>query len=80
NEEISALQTLLIRVQNTIESDRKIRQSRALANSIAHEMRNPLAQVQLQFEALKQHIDSNASDDKIRSDIEKGQAAIQRGR
>ncbi|MCV5216733.1 hypothetical protein OFC53_36465, partial [Escherichia coli] len=59
---------------------RKIRQSRALANSIAHEMRNPLAQVQLQFEALKQHIDSNASDDKIRSDIEKGQAAIQRGR
>ncbi|KIT43202.1 chemotaxis protein CheY, partial [Vibrio parahaemolyticus 49] len=31
NEEISALQTLLIRVQNTIESDRKIRQSRALA-------------------------------------------------
>ncbi|MCA2441911.1 MULTISPECIES: histidine kinase dimerization/phospho-acceptor domain-containing protein, partial [Vibrio] len=80
NEEISALQTLLIRVQNTIESDRKIRQSRALANSIAHEMRNPLAQVQLQFEALKQHIDSNASDDKIISDIEKGQAAIQRGR
>ncbi len=80
NEEISALQTLLIRVQNTIESDRKIRQSRALANSIAHEMRNPLAQVQLQFEALKQHIDSNASDYKIRSDIEKGQAAIQRGR
>ncbi|MDF4793464.1 histidine kinase dimerization/phospho-acceptor domain-containing protein, partial [Vibrio parahaemolyticus] len=80
NEEISALQTLLIRVQNTIESDRKIRQSRALANSIAHEMRNPLAQVQLQFEALKQHIDSNASDEKIRSDIEKGQAAIQRGR
>ena len=42
NEEISALQTLLTRVQSTIEADRRIRQSRALANSIAHEMRNPL--------------------------------------
>ncbi|MDG2932706.1 hybrid sensor histidine kinase/response regulator, partial [Vibrio parahaemolyticus] len=43
NEEISALQTLLVRIQSTIEADRKVRQSRALANSIAHEMRNPLS-------------------------------------
>lgn len=80
NEEISALQTLLTRVQSTIEADRHIRQSRALANSIAHEMRNPLAQVQLHFEILKQHIDSQASAKQLKRDIENGQAAIQRGR
>ena len=80
NEEISAVQTLLTRVQSTIEADRRIRQSRALANSIAHEMRNPLAQVQLQFEALKQHIENHAPVEKIKLDIENGQAAIQRGR
>ncbi|EMB9230060.1 hybrid sensor histidine kinase/response regulator [Vibrio harveyi] len=80
NEEISALQTLLTRVQSTIEADRRIRQSRALANSIAHEMRNPLAQVQLQFEALKQHIESQAPTEQILVDIENGQTAIQRGR
>ncbi len=78
NEEISALQTLLTRVQSTIEADRRIRQSRALANSIAHEMRNPLAQVQLQFEALKQHIESQAPTEQILVDIENGQTAIQR--
>lgn len=80
NEEISALQTLLTRVQSTIEADRRIRQSRALANSIAHEMRNPLAQVQLHFEILKQHIDNQAPAKQILIDIENGQAAIQRGR
>jgi two-component system autoinducer 1 sensor kinase/phosphatase LuxN len=80
NEEISALQTLLTRVQSTIEADRRIRQSRALANSIAHEMRNPLAQVQLHFEVLKQHIDNQAPAKQILLDIENGQAAIQRGR
>jgi two-component system, autoinducer 1 sensor kinase/phosphatase LuxN len=80
NEEISALQTLLTRVQSTIEADRRIRQSRALAHSIAHEMRNPLAQVQLHFEILKQHIDSQTSAQQIKLDIENGQAAIQRGR
>ena len=80
NEEISALQTLLTRVQSTIEADRRIRQSRALANSIAHEMRNPLAQVQLHFEILKQHIESQAPAKQIHLDIENGQAAIQRGR
>ncbi|HDM8233017.1 TPA: hybrid sensor histidine kinase/response regulator [Vibrio campbellii] len=80
NEEISAVQTLLTRVQSTIEADRRIRQSRALANSIAHEMRNPLAQVQLQFEALKQHIENHAPVEQIKLDIDNGQAAIQRGR
>ncbi|WP_410958540.1 histidine kinase dimerization/phospho-acceptor domain-containing protein, partial [Salmonella sp. LS2020043sal] len=79
NEEISALQTLLTRVQSTIEADKRIRQSRALANSIAHEMRNPLAQVQLHFEVLKQHIDNQAPAKQIQLDIESGQAAIQRG-
>ncbi|MGR5194628.1 response regulator [Vibrio rotiferianus] len=80
NEEISALQTLLNRVQSTIEADRKIKQSRALANSIAHEMRNPLAQVQLQFEKLKQHIEKKSDESETLHDIEKGQSAILRGR
>ncbi len=79
NEEISALQTLLTRVQSTIEADRNVRQSRALAHSIAHEMRNPLTQVQLQFEILAQHIDSQLSSETLKRDIDKGQAAIQRG-
>ncbi|MGP8307650.1 hybrid sensor histidine kinase/response regulator [Vibrio sp. YIC-376] len=80
NEEISALQTLLTRVQSTIETDREVRQSRALAHSIAHEMRNPLTQVQLQFEELAQHIESGTSLKELKGDIDKGQAAIQRGR
>lgn len=80
NEEISALQTLLTRVQSTIEADRKVRQSRALAHSIAHEMRNPLTQVQLQFEVLTQHIESQFPSETLKGDINKGQAAIQRGR
>jgi two-component system autoinducer 1 sensor kinase/phosphatase LuxN len=80
NEEISALQTLLTRVQSIIETDRKVRQSRALAHSIAHEMRNPLTQVQLQFEQLAQHIESGGSVENLKCDIDKGQAAIQRGR
>ncbi|WMN86370.1 hybrid sensor histidine kinase/response regulator [Vibrio parahaemolyticus] len=80
NEEISALQTLLTRVQSTIEADRKVRQSRALAHSIAHEMRNPLTQVQLQFEVLTQHIESQFPPETLKGDINKGQAAIQRGR
>ncbi|QIL86891.1 hybrid sensor histidine kinase/response regulator (plasmid) [Vibrio sp. HDW18] len=80
NEEISALQTLLTRVQSTIEADRRIRQSRALAHSIAHEMRNPLAQVQLHFEIVKQHINHQAPTPQIKQDIENGLIAIQRGR
>ncbi|MDV6251796.1 hybrid sensor histidine kinase/response regulator [Vibrio sp. EA2] len=79
NEEISALQTLLNRVQSTIEADRKVRQSRALAHSIAHEMRNPLTQVQLQFEVLSQHIDSQFPPETLKADINEGRAAIQRG-
>lgn len=79
-EEISALQTLLTQIQSTIDADKRIHQSRALANSIAHEMRNPLAQVQLYFEYLKRHIDDQAPVRQIKLDIENGQAAIQRGR
>ena len=79
NEEISALQVLLTRVQCIVEADRRIRQSRALANSIAHEMRNPLAQVQLQFETLRLHVEKQTVGEQIKLDIENGLAAIQRG-
>ncbi|MEX3072860.1 response regulator [Vibrio alginolyticus] len=80
NEEISALQKLMTLVQSTVEADRKISQRRALAHSIAHEMRNPLTQVQLLFEELAQHIDSGASLETLKRDLNKGQAAVQRGR
>lgn len=80
HEEISALQTLLTRIQSIIEADRRIHQSRALANSIAHEMRNPLSQVQLCFEILKKHVERQSSAQQIKLEIENGQAAIQRGR
>ncbi|WP_217532598.1 quorum-sensing autoinducer 1 sensor kinase/phosphatase LuxN [Vibrio metschnikovii] len=80
HEEISALQTLLTRIQSIIEADRRIHQSRALANSIAHEMRNPLSQVQLCFEMLKKHVEHQAPAQQIKQDIESGKAAIQRGR
>ncbi|WP_139158981.1 hypothetical protein [Vibrio sonorensis] len=53
SEEIDALQSVMLKAQGYINADRKVRQAQALANSIAHEMRNPLAQVQLQFESLK---------------------------
>ncbi|HDM8044084.1 TPA: response regulator [Vibrio campbellii] len=79
-EEINALKKVFSKAQTYINADRKISQSQTLANSIAHEMRNPLAKVQLQFETLKQHIENQASVEQIKLDIENGQAAIQRGR
>ncbi|MGY3569423.1 hybrid sensor histidine kinase/response regulator [Vibrio paucivorans] len=80
NEEISALQQVFSKVQSYINADRKVSQSQALANSIAHEMRNPLAQVQLQFEHLKLQVTSGDSLQSILGSIDKGSAAILRGR
>lgn len=50
NEEISALQRLLKKVQAHIYSEYHIKKAQAIAHSIAHEMRNPLAQIQLRLE------------------------------
>nr|WP_237362366.1 hybrid sensor histidine kinase/response regulator [Vibrio marisflavi] len=79
-EEVRALQKVIDKVQGYINADRKVSQSQALANTIAHEMRNPLTQAQLQFEELKEMVKNRAPTPDILSDIEKGSAAIQRGR
>ncbi|RYU50311.1 hybrid sensor histidine kinase/response regulator [Aliivibrio finisterrensis] len=75
NEEISALQWVLTKVQGYIESERKVRQSQALANSIAHEMRNPLSQLMYHFERIGIQSDKNG----ISKELEQGKLAIQRG-
>lgn len=79
-EEISALQTLLKRIQNIIEADRKVKQSQALANSIAHEMRNPLAQVQLQLEHLAELVRDKSDTSLMQEYLEAGDLAVLRGR
>ncbi|MCL4124663.1 UNVERIFIED_CONTAM: hypothetical protein GTU68_029961 [Idotea baltica] len=75
NEEITAIQSVLSKVQGYIESERKVKQSQALANSIAHEMRNPLSQLQYHFE----RIGENSNETTINDELQKGQLAIQRG-
>ncbi|GAB2663325.1 hybrid sensor histidine kinase/response regulator [Vibrio panuliri] len=79
-EEVKALQHVLARAQGYINADRKVHQAQALANSIAHEMRNPLAQVQLQFEKLDEKLNQNACQETLKVELDKGQAAIERGR
>ncbi|WP_165872725.1 ATP-binding response regulator [Celerinatantimonas diazotrophica] len=51
-EEISALKQLLKNIQTYIFSEYHIKQSQAIAQSIAHEMRNPLSQIQLRLEKI----------------------------
>lgn len=75
NEEITAIQWVLTKVQGYIESERKVNQSQALANSIAHEMRNPLSQLQYHFERIASH----SNETTINDELQKGQLAIQRG-
>ncbi|MUL10118.1 autoinducer hybrid sensor kinase/response regulator AinR [Aliivibrio fischeri] len=83
NEEISAIQWVLTKVQGYIESERKVRQSQALANSIAHEMRNPLSQLQYHFEKIKHHYQKNTEHEKqealIKNELNQGCLAIQKG-
>ncbi len=80
NEEISALQKLLKRIQNLIDADRRVKQSQALANSIAHEMRNPLAQVQLQLEHLAELVRGKSDTSLMQEYLEAGDLAVLRGR
>ncbi len=75
NEEISAIQWVLTKVQGYIESERKVQQSQALANSIAHEMRNPLSQLQYHFERIGAH----SKETNIDNELRQGKLAIQRG-
>ncbi|EGU36628.1 histidine kinase [Vibrio sp. N418] len=79
-EEIHALQYVLKKAQGYINADKKVHQAQALANSIAHEMRNPLAQVQLQFEQLNNKLKINAPKIELEQELIKGKVAIERGR
>lgn len=78
-EELSALERVLRKVQLHISYEQKVRQSQALANSIAHEMRNPLAQVQFEFENLGQKIESHQPYNNLTIHVDKGKQAINRG-
>lgn len=75
NEEITAIQWVLSKVQGYIESERKVNQSQALASSIAHEMRNPLSQLQYHFERIGAH----SNEAVINAELQQGKLAIQRG-
>ncbi|WP_244204645.1 hybrid sensor histidine kinase/response regulator [Vibrio rhodolitus] len=78
-EEVRALQHVLVQAQGYINADRKMHQSQALANSIAHEMRNPLAQVQLQFELLSSKLQQNVAREELEYELNRGKAAVTRG-
>ncbi|NOH63044.1 hybrid sensor histidine kinase/response regulator [Vibrio sp. RE88] len=78
-EELAALERVLQKVQLHITYEQKVRQSQALANSIAHEMRNPLAQVQFEFENLGQKIESQQPYNNLTIHVDKGKQAINRG-
>ncbi|MEF1185871.1 response regulator [Vibrio sinaloensis] len=79
-EELVALSRVLKKAQVHINYDQRLRQAQALANSIAHEMRNPLAQVQLEFECLNEKLLAHATTKELYHHVEQGRSAIARGR
>ncbi|MGY5537611.1 response regulator [Vibrio brasiliensis] len=79
-EELRALERVLKKVQVHINYERKVRQSQALANSIAHEMRNPLAQVQYEFESLESKLNNIKDQNDLFRHVHSGKQAIRRGR
>ncbi|NOH97219.1 hybrid sensor histidine kinase/response regulator [Vibrio sp. 99-70-13A1] len=79
NEEISALQKLLKKAWPYIHNERKVQHSQAMAKSIAHEMRNPLAQVQLHLEKISEFASSQPKDTLLEQEVNRGRDAIQRG-
>ncbi|MDX1303221.1 hybrid sensor histidine kinase/response regulator [Photobacterium sp.] len=80
NEELVVLEKVLKQAQGYINFERRICQSQALANSIAHEMRNPLTQLQLNLETLQIQVQTQADLKTLLDQIEKGKMAIDRGR
>jgi len=69
NEEIKILQYVIKKSQYYINSKVKLQKYSALASSIAHEVRNPLAQVQSHLEIVKfqvqQHVDEKIIEDEL---------------
>jgi two-component system autoinducer 1 sensor kinase/phosphatase LuxN len=80
NEEILALQQLLKQSRSHIHYQNQIHQSQAMAKSIAHEMQNPLAQLQLHLEKLEGLTDlKHGSLQQISAEIQQGKDAVQHG-
>ncbi|CAG9000929.1 MAG: Autoinducer 1 sensor kinase/phosphatase LuxN [Candidatus Celerinatantimonas neptuna] len=79
NEEISALQRLLKKVQTYIYNEYHVKQSQAIAQSIAHEMRNPLGQIQLHLEKIDNETTNSAYHDELHNEIKQAKAAIYHG-
>ncbi|KUI99759.1 ATP-binding response regulator [Vibrio sp. MEBiC08052] len=79
NEEIHALQKLLKNAQIYLNYQSRIHQSQAMAKSIAHEMRNPLAQVQLHLENLASFGSNMSLSTEIKNEIQRGIDAVQHG-
>lgn len=79
NEEISALQNLLKKVQSYIYDEYHVKQSQAIAHSITHEMRNPLAQIQLHLENIGQMVKGLSLDTRVFREIEQAKKSIYQG-
>jgi len=79
NEEISALQKMLKKVESYIHCERNVCQAQAMAKSIAHEMRNPLAQIQLHLEKLDSMVKAASLSTTLSDEVDKGKEAIYRG-
>ncbi|WP_169739345.1 ATP-binding response regulator [Vibrio rhizosphaerae] len=79
NEEISALQKLFSKVQSYIRSEHHVKQARAMAKSIAHEMRNPLSQILLHLENIDNIANSIGTPSGFREEIQRGRDSIQHG-
>ncbi|WP_197413062.1 ATP-binding response regulator [Vibrio sp. MEBiC08052] len=79
NEEISALQKLFSKVQSYIRSEHHVKQARAMAKSIAHEMRNPLSQILLHLENLDNIANHTDTPSNFREEIQRGRDSIQHG-
>ncbi|KJY93348.1 histidine kinase [Vibrio neptunius] len=80
NEELSALERVFKKVQVYINHERKVKQSQALASSIANEMQSPFAQLQFEFEHLNHGIELSRPPEQLAQHLSKGRDAINRGR
>ncbi|MFM2486251.1 hybrid sensor histidine kinase/response regulator [Celerinatantimonas yamalensis] len=79
HEEISAIQTLLKEVQGYIQNEYKVKQSQALAKSIAHEIRNPLAQIQLHIEKIDNQLICYGATTELRKEVQYCKEALEHG-
>ncbi|WP_415846525.1 response regulator [Vibrio aerogenes] len=79
-EEITALKKVFREAQFYINADLQLKQAQSLAHSIAHEMRNPLTQLQLHFEKLQIKIDDQRPREVLTDEINQGKLTIGRGK